>query len=189
MSIVKLACAATVVAVAAARAMDMPEDRRIVLWTNAEHFLGIQPQMAAPAKVFADQKHEPSAQLPVSSGSETIRPDRYGQYNFTADVEGQRFPVLIDTGAYMVSLTSEVAGRLGYYPSPSEFDQRISTANGTVAYAKMNLRELRLGTLVVRDVPALIAPPGALFRTLLGMSFLKKLSSFRTNDGNLILQQ
>lgn len=53
----------------------------------------------------------------------------------------------------------------------------------------MNLREVRLGALIVENVPAVVAERGALDVSLLGMSFLSRLSRVETLDGALVLRR
>ena len=53
----------------------------------------------------------------------------------------------------------------------------------------MTLDRVEISDIQVRDVEALVLPAGAMNGTLLGMSFLNRLASFRVADGTLILQQ
>jgi aspartyl protease family protein len=43
--------------------------------------------------------------------------------------------------------------------------------------------------VVVHDVDAMVLPQGAMRGTLLGMSFLGRLSGFRMSDGTLYLEE
>lgn len=183
---IKLVCGAAAAILAAGQVAHLPPERRVALWSGAGRLLGMEASgVAAPS---APAPAAQAAAPPSTVLGETVGPDRFGQFSTPVEIEGQHVPVIIDTGASTVCLTFDVAARLGYRPSPSEFRYTMSTANGPVAYAKVNLREIRLGTIVVRDVAALIAPRGALGQGLLGMNFLTRLSSFRTDTGRLVLQ-
>lgn len=183
---VKVVCGAAAVLIAVGQVSHMPREQRLTLWMQAGRWLGLD---AAPASATAGPSLAPPRLVdPVVARVETFEPDRFGQFNADVESEGQRFPVLIDTGASSVSLSFETADRLGLRPLPSDFRHMVTTANGRTAYAAVELRELRLGSIVVRDVTALVAPRGALSRSLLGMSFLKRLSNFRIDGGRLVLQ-
>lgn len=121
-------------------------------------------------------------------GAITIAADHNGQYNTIAEIEGQRIAMLVDTGASVIALRHEDALRLGVSPMPSDFTVRISTANGEIRAARTTLRAVRIENMTVRDVSAVVMPQGALSKSLLGMSFLRKLSRFEIASGNLILR-
>lgn len=129
---------------------------------------------------------------PAATGgyrSEVIAPDPLGQYHVTLEVEGYRFPAIVDTGATFVSLTAEDAGRLGLRPASADFKYQAQTANGVTRIASAVLPEVRLGSLAVRHVQAMILPPGALATSLLGMSFLSKLGGVQVVDRQLMLRE
>lgn len=121
-------------------------------------------------------------------GRVDLRADSGGQYHADVEIEGQRIAMLVDTGATLIALTADDASRLGVRPAPSDYSLDIQTANGMAKAARVNLREVRLGTLEVRNVDALVLPLEVKGRSLLGMSFLKKLR-FETDAGTLILRQ
>ena len=95
--------------------------------------------------------------------------------------------MLVDTGAYSVALTAEDAERAGIRPFPSDYNQPVNTANGVVMAAKAELREVSLGPIHVRDVSTIVLPRGAGHISLLGMTFLKRLSGFQVLDNRLVL--
>ena len=64
----------------------------------------------------------------------------------------------------------------------------MSTANGTVRAARVELNRVEVGGMVVRDVKALVLPDEALGQNLLGMSFLSRLR-WQQRDGKLVLEQ
>ena len=103
-------------------------------------------------------------------------------------IDGQRIPMLVDTGATLVTLSYDDARRVGVRPSPADFRSDIHTANGVTKGARVVLPEVRLGTLNVRNVDAIVLGEGIKINSLLGMSFLSKLK-FEIADGNLLLRQ
>ena len=53
--------------------------------------------------------------------------------------------------------------------------------------AEVRLGQIAIGPIVMRNVPALVARPGALDESLLGMSFLERLKSYAVERDRLIL--
>jgi aspartyl protease family protein len=124
----------------------------------------------------------------ASYGRVELTPDRFGQYHADVEIDGRRLPMLVDTGASFVALTYADASALGLQPMPSDFNIKITTANGLSFAARVRLHEVRLDTIDVADVPAIVVPKGAMATSLLGMSFLEKLGSFAITDGDLVLK-
>ena len=121
---------------------------------------------------------EPPATQRVSYGRVELAPDRFGQYHAEVEIDGKRLAMLVDTGASFVALTYADAAAVGIRPMPSDFNIRMATANGMASAAEVRLREVRLDTIDVGDVPAIVMPQGVAATSLLGMSFLKKLGEF-----------
>lgn len=118
-----------------------------------------------------------------------IRAGDHGQYITTASIDDMPVDVLVDTGASKVALSYEDAERIGLKPYFLRFDQPVSTANGIVEAATVTLRRIEIDNVVVHDVEGMVLPQGAMRGTLLGMSFLSRLSGFRMSDGTLYLEQ
>lgn len=123
------------------------------------------------------------------AGEATIGADRLGQYSAEVEIEGARVHMLVDTGASSVVLSYEDAAAAGFYPGPSDFKFAAQTANGVSRMARVRLRQIRLGAILLRDVDAYVADRGALGASLLGMSFLSRLSHFEAASGRMILRQ
>ena len=88
-----------------------------------------------------------------------------------------------------LSLSFEDADRVGIRPLPSDYKYPVSTANGRAFVAKVRLGTVRLGTITVRDVAAMGAGRGQMSGSLLGMSFLSRLSAMKVDHGRLVLEQ
>lgn len=133
---------------------------------------------------------EPAAarQQALGFGTVVLNPDKGGQYRTMIEIDGYSVPMLVDTGATVVALRHEDAAKLGINPAPSDFTIPISTANGELKAAPARLREARLANIVVSDVRAVVMPRGAMAQSLLGMSFMSKLSGFEVSGGQLILK-
>ena len=125
---------------------------------------------------------------PVGFGRVELKPDSGGQYHAEVEIEGRRIPMLVDTGATLVTLTFADARRLGLAPAPSDFTANVNTANGPAKAARLLLREVRVDNLLVPGVPALVMPEPVVGTSLLGMSFLQRLGGFEVASGNLVLR-
>jgi aspartyl protease family protein len=129
----------------------------------------------------------PSEPLVGQGGEAIIRSRLGGEFAVTAHVNGARTTLLFDTGASMVVLTASDARRAGINVAGLVYDTPVTTANGSAIAAEIRLDEISVGPIVMRKVPALVAKPGALEESLLGMSFLERLKSYTVERGKLIL--
>ena len=124
----------------------------------------------------------------VGQGGEVIVNRRLsGEFSIAAKVDGARVTFLFDTGASMVVLTAADARKAGIDTRGFAFDVPVATANGSALAAEIRLDQVAVGPIVIRGVPALVARPGALEESLLGMSFLERLKSYTVERGRLIL--
>lgn len=115
--------------------------------------------------------------------------DRTGHYLSEVQINGRTFNVLIDTGASLVALRYEDAQALGLIHPGDRFDMGVRTANGIAQARQVQLRSVRLGSIRIDDVDALVMDEGLLTTNLLGMSFLKKLKRFEVDRGTLVLER
>ena len=111
-----------------------------------------------------------------------------GHYTAQATINKTDIDVMVDTGASVVALSYEDAQRVGLRPNTLDYTVPVSTANGIVKAARATLDRVEIDTVHVDNVDALVLPAGALNGTLLGMSFLSKLSSFKSENGVLTLK-
>lgn len=126
----------------------------------------------------------------VDSGPQAVSlaADSAGHFSTDVRINGQFLKGLVDTGATIVAIPIEEARKIGINPHPSTFDSPIQTANGIVKAARIKLSEVRIGSVVVRDVEGMVVPTG-LPVTLVGMSFFKRLQSFEIRGRTLVLRQ
>lgn len=128
---------------------------------------------------------------PVNAGIRSVSIPRDGRGHFQTDarIDGQRIGVMIDTGASVLALNESSAARIGVRPSRGDYTAKVSTANGTVKAARMQIAMVEVGGLIVRDVDAMVLPDEALSENLLGLSFLSKLKRFEYANGKMVLEQ
>ena len=131
----------------------------------------------------------PPTQSPIVLMSMTeLKAGNGGHYIVTAHINKSDVSVLVDTGATVVALSYEDAEKIGLRPHTLDFDVPVATANGMVKAARAKLDRVEIDMVHVDDVDALVAPEGAMTGTLLGMSFLSRLSSFKSENGVLTLK-
>jgi aspartyl protease family protein len=122
-----------------------------------------------------------------ASGHTTAIPKgRDGHFWANASVNNTAVRFLVDTGASQVVLTPSDALRLGFKADDLVYDRKVITANGPSFAAMVRLKSVGVGTSTVRDVDALVVKDG-LQISLLGMSYLGRLSRFEATRTSLIL--
>lgn len=144
-------------------------------------------ETASPKPVVEVPSQQPRHQ--VTGRRVAIDADPRGHFLVDAKVNGRSVEAVVDTGATTVALTAETARRLGIRLSASDYRAPISTANGVVSAAPVILAEIRLGSITVRDVTAMVVPGNALEVNLLGMSFLSRLTRFESSGGRMVLTE
>lgn len=107
-----------------------------------------------------------------------------GHYWLRAEVNGTSARFLVDSGASLTTVGSDLAQGAGVEPEPIRVAQ-VKTANGQVIMQRGRIGQLRVGPVVRDDFPVLIAPQDGL--NVLGMNFLSSLRSWRSEDGVLVL--
>jgi len=113
---------------------------------------------------------------------------RGGDFQVAAQVNGTRVAMALDTGASAVVLTQEAAKAAGLPLEMLNYSVQVDTANGRARAAAVTLDRLAVGGIVERAVPALIAQPGQLRTSLLGMSFLNRLESWEVRGDKLMMR-
>lgn len=193
--------------VAVARAIpaaESPSARPPLLLSQSPPPVVIQPQLAAPANSFPAPQvmARPVNALPTvetpharvvtgmsTGGAEAVAErQRNGHFGFTASINGNALPMMFDTGAGLVTLRVEDVARVGIDPARLNFSGKMSTANGITSVAQIVIDTMTIGGITVRDVRALVAPPGALGVNLIGQSFMTKLAGYNVDGDRLILR-
>ena len=111
-----------------------------------------------------------------------------GLFHIRAEIGGVAVSFILDTGASDVMLTPADARRLGFDPASLAFTRRYETANGTVEGAPVTLPAVDIGPIHLTGVAASVSQSDG-GSSLLGMSFLSRLSSFRIEGPKLTLVQ
>ena len=111
-----------------------------------------------------------------------------GDFAIAAQINGARVPMVLDTGASSVVLTRDDAKAAGLPLEVLDYSVNIDTANGRTRAALVKHDRVAIGSLVEHSVEALVAQPGQLKTSLLGMSFLNRLQSWEVRGDRLLLR-
>ena len=111
-----------------------------------------------------------------------------GHFIANVRVDDERVDMIVDTGASTVVLRHEDARRLGIDTHTLRYNIPVQTANGASYAARMKLPQISIGNVRIRNVEALIARPGSLHQSLLGMTFLSRLRSYEFSGDYLELR-
>ncbi len=111
-----------------------------------------------------------------------------GHFTATVDINGKPISMIVDTGASSIVLRPEDARKAGINPDTLTYRIPVLTANGRTVAARVRLKEVAIGPLDRSGVDALVARPGALTQSLLGMSFLSRLRSYEFSGDFLTLR-
>ncbi len=148
--------------------------------------LGLTQETIATA---AQKSKSAAPPQPTASGTVELRAGGHGHFETPISINGRSVDVMIDTGASLVALSYEDAERAGIFVRPADFTHRSQTANGIAKFAPVILERVSLGDITVRNVAAAVSEPGKLRTSLLGMSFLNKLSRTEMRPGMLMLHE
>jgi aspartyl protease family protein len=144
---------------------------------------GLGPVQDAPEVVEATPPAD------AFSRTVTLKAAENGHFFSTIIVNGREVEVIVDTGATAVALSYEDAEALGISVTDSDFTHVSQTANGESRVAPITIDEINLGDITVRNVDGFVTEPGKLFQTLLGMTFLSRLSRVDIRGTELVLEQ
>jgi len=110
------------------------------------------------------------------------------QYFVTAAVNSRPASFLVDTGASYVALRASDAEAANVYVDWRDYKHRVRTANGETKAALVSVEEIEIDGIRVENVDAFVLPDDQLGMNLLGMSFLSKLESVTSKNGELVLK-
>lgn len=167
----------------------------ILYQSNPELVLGWMEGAAAPAPdpqpVAAVPKVRPAKASEEPLLGRKVRLDGDDRGHFTAEfkLNGRRIDALVDTGATLVAINVSTARRIGITLTAEDYKYTVETANGATRAASVTIDNLQIGKIYLEDVQAVVLDDAALKTTLVGMSFLKRLSKFQVENGSLLLVQ
>lgn len=127
-----------------------------------------------------------AASVATSSGSEVNSPvnlfaDSRGHFYGNLNINGASLKYVVDTGATSVAMNS---GDAKFAKIDYEKGEKImlSTANGDVGAYLVKLNTLKIGTIVLNNIEAVVHEGGSPPYVLLGMSALNRVEMKRDNS-------
>jgi aspartyl protease family protein len=132
------------------------------------------PQIGLPAQV-------------VTGGETRIPLGADGHYWIRAQVNGVPANFMIDTGATLTAISSDLARRAGLEARRGGIPIMLGTANGTIQAHVATIDQLELGNIRATGTDAAIAENFGDFNVI-GMNVLARLGSMRVEDGTMILK-
>ena len=164
--------------------------RMAVIWVSLGLVVYVAVNRLGPALQSAaappDSAVATAPDRDVATDELVFRANRQGHVFVDAEVDGAAVHFLVDTGATMLTLTTQDAAAAGITAGDLTYTMRSQTANGIARVAPVTLREVRIGQLTVRDVPAWVAENLGI--SLLGQSFLTRINGYEMRDGVLTLK-
>ena len=127
-----------------------------------------------------------SREEPPGSGPAAVAMGQDGHYWAQARINGRDVRMLVDTGATVVSLTAADARRIGIDPRALTYGLKVATASGEARAARITLASVAVDGALVRNVDALVLDRDT-DASLLGMSYLRRLSGFEATPETLRL--
>jgi aspartyl protease family protein len=118
-----------------------------------------------------------------------VSADARGHFIADFKLNGRGVEGIVDTGATTVAINRSTARRIGISLRKEDFKHQVRTANGVTRAAGVVIERMQIGRIMVENVPAAVLEDAALDGTLVGMSFLGRLSKFQVEDGALLLVQ
>lgn len=118
----------------------------------------------------------------------SLRKANDGHFWAESSVNGTHIRFMVDTGASVIALTKRDAQRAGIDLRSLAFTAPVNTAGGRVYGAPVRLKEVRVGNIRERNVNALVIDEG-LTHSLLGMSFLGRMSRIEATPDSMILRR
>jgi len=119
-------------------------------------------------------------------GSISFRADTSGHYFVRARVNGTPVTFMVDTGATDVALSRKDARAIGLPVDSLNYTMPYKTANGVAYGAPVRIGNITLGPISKNNVAGSVVADG-LDYSLLGMSFLNKITGYKVIDGVLTL--
>lgn len=107
--------------------------------------------------------------------------------NIEFHCRGEWFHGMMDTGATLCALSHADARRMGFNLRRLSYDDEVRTSNGLTTVAKVKIPEMAIGPIRTYDVPAYILRDNPRESSLIGQSFLRRLSSFRQFEEGVLL--
>ncbi|MBO9518358.1 MAG: TIGR02281 family clan AA aspartic protease [Porphyrobacter sp.] len=155
----------------------------VVAWLTPN---GSSSDASSPDKAEAKGKPEQIAVAKEDPDPVVLPREADGHFYADVIVGSTASNMLVDTGATVIALTDEDANSMGVTWDQSQVRPVARGASGAVYGVPVMLDAVRVGDLEVRGVEAIIVPDD-LDISLLGQSFLSRVSPVQIETGRMIL--
>jgi aspartyl protease family protein len=132
-------------------------------------------------------QHQRSVASASSRESVTLAADARGHFVADGAVNGVPMRFLVDTGATSIALPASEAQRLGIDYRKGERGL-VQTANGNVQVYRVKLDSVKVGSIELQSVEAVVTERG-LSIPLLGMSFLNRVEMKRDGEAMTLIRR
>jgi aspartyl protease family protein len=110
-------------------------------------------------------------------------------YLAAGSINGYTIDFLVDTGATTVAMNSTTAKRLGISYRLEGRPGIVETASGQEKVYRVMLDTVTVGSIRLRNIPAMVLEGGMPRQVLLGMSFLRQLDIERKGTALMLKQK
>jgi aspartyl protease family protein len=115
-----------------------------------------------------------------TAASVVLAADSLGHFITQGSINGASAKFMVDTGASMVAISAGDARRMNINYQAGQ-QMWVSTANGNVPAYKVTLNSVRIGSVTLNQVDAMITQSPMPY-VLLGMSFLNRMDMKRSGE-------
>jgi aspartyl protease family protein len=165
--------------------------RNIAIWTGAAAILVLgytyQDELASLGARVGTELF-PSQPVVTPQGVVELTQGPGGHFYAMASANGARIRFMIDTGASDIVLSPADARRIGIDMASLRYSRSYRTANGLGRGAPYRLDALAIGPIEFQDV-AVSINQAEMNQSLLGMSFLDRLSTFEIRGRRMTLRK
>ena len=117
---------------------------------------------------------------PAGPTSVVLQANGQGHFMVQGQINGGTIQMLVDTGATTIAFSQADAQRLGINYKAGQLG-RVNTANGSVPVYRVKLDTVKVGSIELNQVDAVVQQAGLPF-ALLGMSFLNRMEMRRDGE-------
>ncbi len=197
-----LVCISEVFADTSIEVMALFKNKAMVMINNEQHLLKVgEPEKAGVKLIKATSKyavlevHGKQSKFGLGNRVQAsyatqdkkkllVYPDSNGMFKTTGSINGYTVDFLVDTGASSIALNSNTAKRLGLQYKLNGDHTYVTTASGTEMAYSVNLDEVKVGEIMLRNVAAVVIDGNEPSTPLLGMSYLGRLNI--VNEGRVM---
>ena len=151
----------------------------IVAFSYKDQLLGVWDHVSAEVTGKNDQQ--------IDGSTLRIRQSADGHFWVNAMVNDQAVRFLIDSGATTTAMNKTTATETGVDIPSMGFPVILSTANGEVEADRGTIQILRVGPMIVQELPVVVSEAFG-NSNVIGMNFLSKLDSWRVEDNEMVLE-